>query len=177
MATSRAPGFPFVFRPLSEQDVQAIRTWRDLGPWGEYDPAPADPAVALDTPYGSYAIATPDGDLVGFCCFGPAARAPGGDYADERPLDLDFGVRPNLTGRAFETMFVRALLDFARRRFTAASYRATIPASHHRTMRLLGQWADFAVAGELTASQGGGTQTYTVLTLTDRGPGHVFGHD
>lgn len=176
MATSRAPGSPFIFRPLSEQDVREIRAWRDLGPYAEYDPTPADEPQIRDSAYGPYAIATPDGELVAFCCFGPAARAPGGDYSDDGPLDLDVGVRPNLTGRPFETAFVHALLDFVRRRFTAESYRASIEESHRRTMRLLGQWANFTVAGQFTADRNGGKQTFTVLTLTDRGPGHLFGH-
>jgi ribosomal-protein-alanine N-acetyltransferase len=171
MTTSPGIGAPFVFRPLTREDVWAITSWRDLGPYAEYDPAPADPSGVLDSAYGPYAIITPAGELVGFCRFGPAARVAGGDYLDERPLDLDFGVRPNLTGRGFEITFVRALLGFTRQRFVAESYRVTFPESNRRGIRLLGQWSGFKVTGELTVDGDGGKQTFTVLTLTDRRSG------
>jgi hypothetical protein len=84
-------------------------------------------------------------------------------------------VRPNLTGRAFETTFVRALLSFARQRFVAEGYRATCAASDRRAIRLLGQWADFKVAGQFAADRNGVAQQYVVLTLTERPPDHAFG--
>jgi [ribosomal protein S18]-alanine N-acetyltransferase len=171
MATSRGFGAPFVFRPLDAQDVQAIRAWRELGPYAEYDPAPADQAHLLDSAYGPYAIAAPAGELVGFCCFGPDARVSGGDYSDERPLDLALGARPNLTGRGFELTFVRALLSFARQRFVAESFRATIAADNRRDVRMLGQWSAFKVTGQFTTSQGGGKRDFFVLTLKDRRAG------
>ncbi len=176
----KAPGpnskAPLVFRPLGESDAQAILTWRYPGPYAVYDPDPADLAGMLDPANVYLAITTPDDEPLGFCCFGPDARVPGGDYADERPLDLGCGLRPDLTGRGLGIGFLRAILDVARQRFSAEAYRVTIAAFNRRAIRMC-QVAGFQVSSQFSTGRSGSLSDFVVLTLSDCRAGQASGQD
>ena len=83
-----------------------------------------------------YHAARLDGELVGFCCFGPAARVAGGDYRREELLDVGLGLRPDLTGRGLGLAFVRAVLAHAGATRAPAGYRLTVAAFNRRAVRV-----------------------------------------
>jgi RimJ/RimL family protein N-acetyltransferase len=100
--------------------------------WPPYDLYNLDPAHAEEI-IADYL--EPRNALVGFCCFGPDARVPGGAYDDDL-LDIGMGVRPDLTGHGHGHRYARAVLDFAARTYAPNGYRVTITAFNHRARRV-----------------------------------------
>lgn len=125
------------FQKLTEPDARAILAWRYEPPYDIYnhDPAEtdADLAVLLNPVNGYHAITDEQGELVGFCCFGPDARVPGGEYADDA-LDIGAGMRPDLTGQGMGANFIAAIADFGQERYNPPACRATVAAFNHRSI-------------------------------------------
>jgi RimJ/RimL family protein N-acetyltransferase len=122
------------FRPLGEDDAQAIVDWRYEDPYSIYDAGPDEVAGMLAPENRYYAIAREDDPLIGFCCFGPDARVRGGSYDDEA-LDIGVGLRPDLTGGGMGAAFIESVLDFGRQEFAPAGFRATVAAFNKRSLR------------------------------------------
>ena len=127
------------FEPMDEAAARAIHTWRYEPPYDVYDLAagPAEDLVrAFVDPQNAYhAIRDEGGELVGYCCFGPDARVPGGDY-ERQALDVGLGVRPDLTGQGRGAGFVQAVLDFAESRWAPAAFRVTVAEFNRRARRV-----------------------------------------
>ena len=106
------------FEPMDEAAARAIHAWRYEPPYDIYDLA-KEPLLGLlraflDPQNAYYAIFDETGDLVAYCCFGPDAQVPGGNYG--RPaVDVGLGLHPDRTGQGQGLTYVQAVLDFARR--------------------------------------------------------------
>ncbi|MBN1813986.1 MAG: GNAT family N-acetyltransferase [Anaerolineae bacterium] len=127
------------FQPMDEASACEILTWRYEPPYDFYNPNPGKAEETtqwfLDPHHAYYAITGDIGELVGYCCFGPNARVPGGDY-DVDALDVGLGMRPDLTGQGRGGAFFTAILDFARRTFAPQVFRVTVAAFNQRAMRV-----------------------------------------
>jgi RimJ/RimL family protein N-acetyltransferase len=128
----------FLFQTMTEADARTILGWWYEPPYDLYnhDPAQADAdlAVLLDPANGYHAITDERGELVGFCCFGPDARVPGGGYADDA-LDTGAGLRPDLTGQGSGAGFIAAIVAFGQEKYRPAAFRATVAAFNQRSIR------------------------------------------
>lgn len=115
---------------MDEATARAIHGWFYESPYDVYDLAaePVEDLVQafLDPQNAYYAIHDEEGDLVGYCCFGPDARVPGGGYGRDA-VDVGLGLRPDLTGQGRGAGYVRAVLDFARLRLSPAGGGADLP--------------------------------------------------
>lgn len=109
----------------------------------------------LDPATQYYAVHDERGDLVGYCCFGPDARVPGGDYSDDSILDVGFGLRPGLTGRGNGPVFVEAIVSFARTALGRRHLRVTVAAWNRRAIRVY-EKAGFRTTLTFTHSSPGG---------------------
>ena len=131
------------FRPMDEATTWAIHTWRYELPYDIYNLA-AEPAESLvgaflDPQNAYYAIRDDEEEVVAYCCFGPDARVPGGDYgpaAAGEALDVGLGLRPDLTGQGQGGGYVQAVLDFARHRWAPAAFRVTVAEFNRRAQRV-----------------------------------------
>ncbi|WP_454192453.1 GNAT family N-acetyltransferase [Paenibacillus sp. Marseille-Q7038] len=107
------------FLPMSHQYANAIATWTYPEPYSLYNMD--DEEETLDELMdGSYYVAL-DGkeNLIGFICTGEAARVPGGYAAgiynnEEEQIDIDLGMRPDLTGNGQGGLFLKESLSFIR---------------------------------------------------------------
>jgi hypothetical protein len=98
---------PYRVRQLSIEDGMAIASWRLPGAWAVHD--------ALEPPRddeGYWAVEDGNGRLVGYCCFGEAARVAGLG-PDARLLDVVLGLRPDLIGRGLSAGFARTVVAHA----------------------------------------------------------------
>ena len=80
------PRLPFTVGELSIEDGMDLAMWRTPGPWAVND--------SLEPPLpdeGYWAVRDADGQLVGYCCFGEAARVPG---LRNDPTMLDVALGP-----------------------------------------------------------------------------------
>jgi RimJ/RimL family protein N-acetyltransferase len=128
------------FGMLTEADAREVLLWRYDPPYDIYNVDPAhlqDGIAALLDPANRYFVATDAGGrIAGYCCFGPDARVPGGDYLGSDALDVGLGLRPDLTGQGRGAAFVRAVLLFGRERLGARRYRLAVAAFNRRAIRL-----------------------------------------
>lgn len=129
----------FLFQPLKEPQARAILAWRYAPPYDVYDLGGGDvDAVVRDLlrpEYAYYAMLSPQGELVAFCCFGADAQVPGGDYSADA-LDIGLGVRPDRTGQGEGQVYVQTVLDCAQRTWSPHAYRVTIAEFNVRAQRV-----------------------------------------
>jgi RimJ/RimL family protein N-acetyltransferase len=117
MMTSR-----YLFRLMNEEDTREIAAWRYEAPYDFYDMTndPEGLEKLLGPPErrrGYYAVLS-GGELVGFFCYGLGGQLPGFDYPGDGCIDIGLGLRPDLTGKGLGLKFIRAGLQFGRRRFS-----------------------------------------------------------
>jgi ribosomal-protein-alanine N-acetyltransferase len=147
----------FTFLPMDETSARAVLAWRYEGPYKQYNTDPDEMEdtvrVLLDPQNAYYRIEDEAGNLAGYCCFGPDARVPGGNYRGEA-LDLGLGVRPDLTGRGRGLAYVEAALDFARWTFGPTEFRVVVAEWNKRALRVW-QKAGFLPVQTFARSQDG----------------------
>jgi ribosomal-protein-alanine N-acetyltransferase len=100
-------------RSLDRDDAAAVASWRYPPPFDLYDSTSADDLSGPDGGgHGYYALTTAGGELVGFCCLGPAGRVPGQDD-EQGTLDLGLGIRPDLVSQGLASRALPAILALA----------------------------------------------------------------
>jgi len=114
----------------------------------------------MDPQYAYHVLADEQGALAAFCCFGPDAQVPGGDYRLPA-LDIGLGVRPDLTGQGQGSGFVSAVLEFAQRVFGPASLRVTVAEFNERALRV---WKKAGLKPVQTFPRRGDGKVFVVLT-------------
>ena len=117
MITSR-----YLFRPMNEEGAREIAAWRYEAPYDFYDMTndPEGLEKLLGPPErrrGYYAVLS-GGELVGFLSYGLGGQLRGFDYPGDGCIDIGLGLRPDLTGKGLGLKFIRAGLQFGRRRFS-----------------------------------------------------------
>ena len=127
------------FQPMNETAARAILTWRYEAPYDVYSLDAGDPdeemRCFLDPANAYHAIFDRGGFLAAYCCFGPDARVPGGDYGTPA-LDIGLGLHPDLTGQGLGYAFVQAVLRFALEKFAPAEFRVTVAEFNERALRV-----------------------------------------
>lgn len=124
-----APPPSIVVRPLTDAERRAITTWRYPGELAIYDPG----AGALDLqPPDHVALASDDGDLLGYGTLGDEARVPGGLYEGEAVVDVGLGLHPDQIGAGRGRAALSALLAYAAERLEVQRFRATVASSNAR---------------------------------------------
>ena len=129
----------YVFRQIARSDAEEISRWRYPEPYATYDGDPSSVAGLLDPRYNYHVVTDPEGELVGYFCFGADATVPAGrrlGLYDEGALDVGLGMRPDLTGRGLGPEFVRAGLRFARQVFSPPAFRLTVAAFNRRAIKV-----------------------------------------
>lgn len=130
------------FKPLDRERALQIREWRYEPPYDMYNIAGEDQSTDLatltDPANCYYAITDEKGELLAYCCFGPDARVPGGNY-DLPALDVGVGLRPDLTGQGQGHRYLDAIHAFALREFSPSAFRVTVAAFNARALRLCRQ--------------------------------------
>jgi RimJ/RimL family protein N-acetyltransferase len=114
----------YTFSLMNRAEASAISAWRYEGPYAIYNTLPDDPASLAEmldrhSPY--YTVRNAESQIVGFFNFGTSALvwdygAPG-IYIDRRTVPVGLGMRPDQTGKGLGLSFVKAGLEFARKRF------------------------------------------------------------
>ena len=131
---------------MTEADARAVAAWSYEPPYDIYNVPPAQRDETIAAFLAGYHAAHRAGELVGFCCFGPDARVPGGDYRREDLLDVGLGLRPDLTGQGLGLEFVRSVVAFADETRRPPGYRLTVAGFNRRAIRVY-ERAGFAVVG------------------------------
>ena len=129
----------FLFRPMDETSARAIVSWRYEEPYSLYNISPdateRSVQAFLDPRNAYYRISHKNEDLAAYCCFGPDAQVPGGDYR-AKALDIGMGVHPDLTGQGLGLSYAQAVLDFAHPLFAPPAFRVTVAEFNKRALRV-----------------------------------------
>lgn len=152
-------------RPFTAEEAVAAASWQYPDDLSMYNGEPGNWSQFLartDTGHGYYAVVD-DGDLVGFCCFGPEARVPGQPAESSDLLDLGGGMRPDLVGQGLGAVGMAAALTYGRDHFSPAGFRTAV-ASFNRRSIVLCRWAGFRTT---TTFHGPGGRVFTELVHVD----------
>lgn len=118
------------FEPMDEAAARAIHAWRYEPPYDLYnlgdEPLLGFLRAFLDPRNAYYSVFDEESGLVAYCCFGPDAQVPGGDY-DLLAVDVGLGLRPDRTGQGQGLSYAQAVLDFARRTPAALAAAGPLP--------------------------------------------------
>jgi [ribosomal protein S18]-alanine N-acetyltransferase len=132
---------PYRVDALSIEDGMDMAMWRYPGPWAVYD--------SLEAPRpdeGYWAVRDAEGELVGFCCFGEAARV----------------LRPDLVGQGLGPRFVRTVVEHAETVAEGRRLRCVVP-TWNEAGRRAAETAGFAVAGAHEIPGGAAVASYLVF--------------
>lgn len=154
-----------VIRPLTRQEAVAVTGWRYRDDLSMYDGAPGQEEgllVMTTEHYGYYALVR-EGELLGYCCFGPEGRVPGQPAPADDLLDIGGGLRPDLVGKGLGALGLPRVLSFAQERFSTRGFRTAI-ASFNRRSIVLCRWAGFRPT---CTFRGPGGREFTELVLKD----------
>ena len=117
----RRPIPPFHVRQLTIEDGLTLAASPQPAAWQVYDalePFPPDE--------GYWAVADIRDVLLGFCCLGEPARAPG-ETGHPAILDIAIGIRSDLSGQGWGTELGRAAVGYARSVARDRRLRTTVP--------------------------------------------------
>jgi len=139
-------------RPLTDADRTAIAQWRYGGELSLY--SPGEGAAELRAP-DHVALASPEGELLGYGTLGLEAQVPGGAYGDSTDaLDLGLGLRPDLVGHGLGADALAAVIAHARQHGGTTRFRATVASANGRATALV-MHAGFEAAHRFTRSRDG----------------------
>lgn len=154
----------FHFEPMDRANARQVLTWCYEPPYDIYneDPDRVEHVLRalLNPRYAYYTMTDEAGDMVAYCCFGPDARVPGGDYGPQA-LDVGLGVRPDLTGQGRGHTFVEAVLEFGRRTFAPSFFRVTVAKFNKRALRV---WQRAGFRPVQTFGRSSDDLTFVILT-------------
>lgn len=143
-------------RALTGAGAATIAAWRYAGKYSTYDVT--DPS---DLATDHWAV-TEGGELVGYCCFGAAARVAAAEPA-VGTLDIGYGMKPELMGRGRGLRFVAAILEFALRRHDPQRLRLYVLEWNERSRKVASAHG-FVVESELRS----GDELFLVMVRSAR---------
>ncbi len=121
---------------LTDAEARAVSSWQYGGEYSIYDGDPRGVERLLDPRNRYHAVSDDEqGELIGYCCFGPDARVPGFAYDDDA-LDIGGGLRPDLTGRGLGRRLAETTLAFAAAEFSPTIYRSTVACFNQRALTM-----------------------------------------
>jgi ribosomal-protein-alanine N-acetyltransferase len=151
---------PFVIRPMTADDAQAIAAWRYDEPYSFYDwdRDPDDLAELLDpAQWGRryFSVDGADGRLAGFLVIKPA----------DGVAEIGLGLRPALTGRGLGAAFLDAGLRFAVERCGPCSFALAVAAFNRRAITVY-ERAGFREVRRYEHATNGGVHEFVWMTRT-----------
>jgi len=157
----------FRFTPMTASFARTIVTWRYEKPYDIYNVGPEEresTVRSLLNPVNRYVAAWSLEELVGFACFGPDARVPGGDYTGDDVVDVGLGLRPDLTGKGIGLPYVNAIVAFAAKEDHHRKLRLTVASFNQRAIRVY-ERAGFRVVGSFAGHLPGQGPDYWIQMI------------
>jgi RimJ/RimL family protein N-acetyltransferase len=152
------PEAPYSIGKLTIEDGLEIATWRSPGPWMVQDALTRPPRDE-----GYWAVRDARGSLIGFCCFGEAARVRGLDGSG-KILDVALGLRPDLTGRGLSREFAQTVVTYARSIAEGRELRCVV-ADWNALGRNTAEAVGFTTVGVHRVTGGGSEASYFILSM------------
>lgn len=129
-----------LIKKMDRQSAEKISKWTYEAPYSIYSMDGSEECIneLLDGSY--YSVSLENGELIGFYCFGNAAKVPAGNqfgvYDDNSYIDVGLGMRPDLCGSGNGYEFVCRELEFAKEMFGVSKFRLTVAKFNKRAIKL-----------------------------------------
>lgn len=117
-------------------------SWRYGDELSMYDGRPEDAEEPLVSTPDGYGATLADGELLGYCCFGPDGRVPGQPQPRADLLDLGGDLRPDLVGQGLGAVGLPLVLTYTRERFSPRGSVSPWPRSNRRAINVC-RWVGF----------------------------------
>jgi len=126
-------------KELTQNDAVDILSWKYEAPYDYYNAIlTPDAMIALLGPT-YHAVKDTENKLVGFFCTGKAARTEAGYSVGaygEDCIDIGIGLRPDLTGKGFGSVFFHFVLKYVRENQANQPVRLTVACFNKRAIHL-----------------------------------------
>ncbi|GIO83954.1 N-acetyltransferase [Paenibacillus faecis] len=131
----------FYFQPMTRDLAVEISGWTYAEPYSLYSMDGSEACIA-ELLGGSYFAAktSAGGELIGFICYGDAARVPGGYevglYDADNKLDIGLGLRPDMTGKGWGQPFLLEGMRFLAERLSPEEFQLVVAAFNRRAIQV-----------------------------------------
>ena len=154
------------FFQLDTQSAGKILSWKYPAPYDVYNMKDASGGLEELLCGEYYGVASPDGSLLGFFCYGNSARVPAlqpyGAY-EEDALDIGLGIAPEFCGMGMGLEFLKQGMAFAAKEFPRRAQRLRLTAAaFNERAKAVYRRAGFETVG--VCSAGEGLPDYEVMT-------------
>ncbi|QBD83715.1 GNAT family N-acetyltransferase [Ktedonosporobacter rubrisoli] len=122
----------FIFKPMNDDEARTIAAWHYEPPYDFYDMNKdlEDLKELLDACKRTdayFSVINENDELIGFFTFSP--------QPEQNLLEIELGLRPDLTGKGLGSAFLEAGLTFARDAFAPASFALSVATFNKRAIR------------------------------------------
>jgi ribosomal-protein-alanine N-acetyltransferase len=167
-------GVVYLVGSVSELDAVAIADWEYDPPYTMYNLRGSLLAI-VEFLTGPYYSVRRDGRLVGFFCYGHAARVKHRHseryYRDTAYLDIGLGLHPQACGQGYGLGFLTCGLAFAKAHFGVSRFRLTAVSTNYRALKVYTR-AGFREIGRFERQGLSEPMEFVVMTLDlDQVPG------
>lgn len=119
--------------------AKEILEWQYDPPYDFYNCEPNEEGVQELLTSGYHAVVTEKRDVIGFYCSGASAQVPAGRQAgvyDSEAIDVGIGMRPDLTGKGYGSIFFLFVLQMVFQSYPDQIYRLTVACFNERAIKL-----------------------------------------
>lgn len=127
-------------KKMNYKEAKEISNWHYKEPYSIYSMENSEEDIneLLNGYY--YSVSDINNNLIGYYCFGEAAKVPAGNkfgaYNLKDHTDIGLGIKPDLCGKGFGFEFLCSGLDFARNNLSAKDFRLTVAAFNKRAIKV-----------------------------------------
>lgn len=123
---------------MTEKYAIEVLCWKYEKPYDYYNNVLTSGAILELVSYRYYVVLDGDRKIIGYFCIGKPARVPNENFNKayiEDCVDIGIGMKPELTGKGFGTIFFQKVLEFVEEMYEK-DIRLTVATFNKRAIRL-----------------------------------------
>lgn len=129
----------FNIKNMDKLTAEEIIQWQYKEPYSIYSMDGCEDTIN-EFLNGSYFSVLENNKLTGYFCFGQSAKVPIGNkvgaYNDKNYTDIGLGLKPELCGKGYGYIFLKAGLNFAINTFSKNNFRLTVAQFNERAIKV-----------------------------------------
>lgn len=128
----------FLIEPMSLEYAKLISEWVYSDEYSIYSFDNDDETIEELVSGQFFSCVDSEGKLVGYFCFGTSAQIPTVEnyIFDSDMLDIGLGLKPELCGQGFGSLFMQAGMNYSKQTLNAKKLRLSVACFNHRAIKL-----------------------------------------